>query len=357
MGVIACSNVVFAAWLSRYVPLFLSAALGAGSYFVTMRRFMAQMRDQPRPAWITRFIDLPLFAHFGASAVALLLSPVCAVAALALATEWRLIEAWVYACGCGVSVYAIWIERRFVRIRRIEVALPGLPVEFDGYRIAQLSDLHVGSFDPRVRALEWAALANSLSPDLTVVTGDLVTAGRGFYADVAHAIGELRAPDGVLVSMGNHDQSDNDELTHLLEARGSVVLRNAGEHVRRGAAELAIVGLDGRIDVPEVTGVIERCARGAVCVVLSHYPWTFEACARAGAGLVLSGHTHGGQLGVPFFGRQLNLARLTGQRSRGLYFSDKTAMYVNAGLGTTGPPMRLAVPPEIALVTLRRAEP
>jgi predicted MPP superfamily phosphohydrolase len=71
--------------------------------------------------------------------------------------------------------------------------------------------------------------------------------------------------------------------------------------------------------------------------------------------LVLTGHTHGGQLGVPFLSQHLNLARLTRQPSRGWLHSGKTAMYVNAGLGTTGPPMRLAVPPEIALITLRRA--
>jgi predicted MPP superfamily phosphohydrolase len=135
-----------------------------------------------------------------------------------------------------------------------------------------------------------------------------------------------------------------------------VVLRNAGERVRRGNAQLAIVGLDGRISVPDVAAVLAKCSHGASTVVLSHYPWTFEACARAGADLVLAGHTHGGQLGVPFLSRYFNLARLTGQRSRGLYFIGKTAMYVNAGLGTTGPPMRLAVPPEIALITLRSAE-
>jgi predicted MPP superfamily phosphohydrolase len=77
----------------------------------------------------------------------------------------------------------------------------------------------------------------------------------------------------------------------------------------------------------------------------------------AGADLVLAGHTHGGQLGIPFLSQRFNFARLTNQRSRGPVYSGKTTMYVNAGLGTTGPPMRLAVPPEIALITLRRARP
>jgi len=104
----------------------------------------------------------------------------------------------------------------------------------------------------------------------------------------------------------------------------------------------------------DVTRTIQSCSPGAPVVLLAHYPSTFNAAAAAGADLILTGHTHGGQLGVPFLGQRYNLARLTRQRSRGLVHSGKTAMYVNAGLGTTGPPMRLAVPPEIALITLRR---
>lgn len=340
--------------------------VGVGSYFLTMNRFLAQMRDEPRPRWITRLLDEPLFAHFGASTLALLLSPFCvalAVAwsffhgsgALAALGSWRAGQGYVYALGLALSVWAIWIERRRVRVRQIDVAIADLPPEFDGYRIAQLSDLHVGSFDPKARALEWAALSNAQAPDLAVVTGDLVTSGTGFYADVADAIAALRAPDGVFVSMGNHDQSNNDELTRSVRERGPTVLRNASHTIRRGDAELTLAGLDGRVMPGDVARVLGSCPSGVPIVFLSHYPSTFEAAAAGGADLVLAGHSHGGQIGVPFLSQRLNLARLTGQRSRGLVFSGKTAMYVNAGLGTTGPPMRLAVPPEIAVITLRRA--
>jgi len=365
MGVIASANAVFAFALSRYLPFLGALAGGTLLYFVTLRRFSAQMRDEPRPRWITSWLDQPLFVHFGASTLALLLSPLCAVGALALGAVrgagleyWRLSEGYAYALGLLISVWAIWIERRFVRIRRMDVAIAGLAPEFDGYRIAQLSDLHVGSFDPKARALQWVALSNSLDPDLVAVTGDLVTSGRGFYTDVAEALGALRAKDGVFVSMGNHDQSNNDELTQLVAARGPTVLRNSSQLIQRGAARLNVAGIDGRVmGAPEVTRTIEQCTPGAPVVLLAHYPWTFNAAAAAGADLILTGHTHGGQLGIPFFSQRWNLARLTGQRSRGLVYSGKTAMYVNAGLGTTGPPMRLAVPPEIALITLRRASP
>jgi len=361
-----CANVVFALALSRYVPL--AAALGVSAllYFTTLRRFIAQMRDRPRPRWVTLWFDQPLFAHFGASTFSLLVSPVSVLLALPLAwwgvgggsswKSWQLITSYAYALGALLSVWSIWIERRFVRVRRIDVPIRGLPAEFDGYRIAQLSDLHVGSFDPKSRALEWVALSNALDPDLVAVTGDLVTSGRGFYRDVAEALGELRAKDGVFVSMGNHDLWNNDELTRLVAEHGPTVLRNSTRIIHRGDAILNVAGVDARIAAPaEVAHSLEKCEPGAPVVLLAHYPWIFQAAVASGADLILTGHTHGGQLGVPFLGERLNLARLTGQRSRGLVFSGKTAMYVNAGLGTTGPPMRLAVPPEIALITLRRA--
>lgn len=365
-GVIAGANAVCAFALSRFTPAPLALLAGVGFYFLTMHRFVAQMRDQPRPRWITKLLDEPLFAHFGASTTALLLGPLCFAGAALWAlfrssdaagalNAWRSAEGFAYALGLALSMWAIWIERRWVRVRQLEVAIEDLPPELDGYRIVQLSDLHVGSFDPKARALEWVALSNAQAPDLAVVTGDLVTSGTGFYADVAEAIAALRAPDGVFVSMGNHDQSNNDELTRFVRERGPTVLRNAVHTIRRGSAELTIAGLDGRALPGDVARLVERCPPRAPILFLSHYPSAFEAAAAAGADLVLAGHTHGGQLGVPFLSQRLNLARLSRQRSRGLVYSGKTAMYVNAGLGTTGPPMRLAVPPEIAVLTLRRA--
>ncbi len=365
-GVLGCAHLIAAVALSRVMPALFAAALAAALYVATVTRFFAQMRDRPRPRYITLFVDQPLFAHFGASVFGLLLSPVCFVAALlALAFShsslfgiWRDTLCLAYALGTLLSAWAIWVERRWVRVRRMDVEIADLPAEFEGYRIAQLSDLHVGSFDPKKRALEWAALSNSLDADLATVTGDLVTSGSAFYADVADAIAALRAKDGVFVSMGNHDQSNNDELSRLVAARGPTVLRNDSRIIRRGSASLVVAGLDGRIaSKTDAARVVRELATGAPLLLLSHYPWTFEAAASAGADLVLTGHTHGGQLGVPFFGQRFNLARLTRQLSRGLYHSGKTAMYVNAGLGTTGPPMRLAVPPEIALITLRKAAP
>jgi uncharacterized protein len=101
---------------------------------------------------------------------------------------------------------------------------------------------------------------------------------------------------------------------------------------------------------------LERTLAGrpaAPTLLLSHFPHFFERAAERGVELTLSGHTHGGQIGLPLLGERLNIASLLGQRSRGLYRQGKSALYVNAGLGTTGPPMRLGIAPEIALFVLR----
>jgi predicted MPP superfamily phosphohydrolase len=237
----------------------------------------------------------------------------------------------------------------------VEVPIPGLSPELDGYSIAQVSDLHIGNFDGKERGFEWAKRVNRLAPDLVAVTGDLVTSGTGFYEDVAEVLGALRGKDGVFVSMGNHDQWNPDALVALIEARGSVVLRNASTVVRRGGAELVVAGIDDRMSG---RADLERTLDGrpghAPTVLLSHYPDFFDEAARRGVELVLSGHTHGGQIAVPFFARQVSLSRLARQHAAGLHLSGASRLYVNAGLGTTGPPVRLGVAPEISVFVLRR---
>jgi predicted MPP superfamily phosphohydrolase len=256
-----------------------------------------------------------------------------------------------------MSGWGIWGERRRLKIRRIEIGVVGLPAAFDGYRIAQLSDLHIGSYDGVERGLEWAAAANELGADLAVVTGDLVTDRTCFYDDAARVISSLRAPDGVFVSMGNHDQWDNDLLTERIEALGPRVLRNAWHAVERGGATLVVAGLGDRFTgKDDLEATLRGRPHGAPTVLLAHYPKSFEAAAGRGVEVVLSGHTHGGQIGLPFVGERINVALLTGQHCRGVVRRGPSTLYVNAGLGTTGPPIRLGIAPEIALIVLRVQE-
>ncbi|HEY4103070.1 MAG TPA: metallophosphoesterase [Polyangiaceae bacterium] len=365
MGVLTASHALVFLIACSFVNWFIAGVVAGGLYALTVTRFTSALRDRPRPRWVTRLLDEPVFWLWGAAMLALLGFPfeLVAAAGLSLADvsrgftfgQWLRAGALdVYLLGLLLSAWTIWGARRFVRVRKMEVVIAGLPREFDGYRVLQLSDLHVGSFDRLSRAKKWAELANAERPDLCVVTGDLVTSGSAFYADVAAALSELSAPDGVCVAMGNHDQTDNDLLTRLLEARKLVVLRNASRVLRRGAASLTIAGLDDRFARrADLAQTLETCPGGVPIILLAHYPTSFDAACDAGIALVLSGHTHGGQLGIPFLAQRYNLAKLTGQRSRGLVQRGGSTLYVNAGLGTTGPPMRLGVPPELAVFTLR----
>jgi hypothetical protein len=247
--------------------------------------------------------------------------------------------------------------RRTPRIVTQRIAVVDLPPELEGYRIAQLSDLHCGPFTPPERVRRWVARANALGADLIAVTGDLITSGEEYVGAVAAELGALRAPDGVLGCMGNHDYfTDGDELADALERHGMNVLRNRGVIVARGAARLYVAGVDDtwtkRQDMP---AALRARPADAPVVLLAHDPSLFVEAAAHGVDLTLSGHTHGGQVAVPGATRRLNLARIITPYTAGFFHQGRSTLHVSRGLGTTGPPVRLGARPEIALLELRRA--
>ncbi len=359
LALTAAAQALFGAAVARFAPPWLAIACALLGWLLLARRARTIWSDPPRPRWLTRLVDFPLFAHFGASFGGLAFLPF----ALALVLLWPwpgprslLTEsaALAYAVALLVSVYALSIGRHRVKLREISVTIPELDAEFDGYRIVQLSDLHIGSVDRLERGLGWARTANALSPDLAVVTGDLVTSGTHYYDDAAEVVGALRARDGTLAILGNHDQWDSPRLTRALESRGVPVLGNRCRIIERGGKKLAIAGLDDSYGgQPDLDLALSACPADAPVILLSHYPSFFAEAAARGVALVLAGHTHGGQIGVPFFSDRLNFARLTGQAPRGLTRLGQSQLYVSAGLGTSGPPLRLGVRAEIVVLVLR----
>lgn len=309
---------------------------------------------QPRSRAHLYFGIWPALGWWAACACYLLLAPLALLCAWLLKLQAAPCLAAVGAISAFAGVRAIW---RTPAIYRIKPRFPALPPALAGYRIAQISDIHCGTFAPEERVRDWVRRVNALQPDLIAVTGDLIASGATHIAAVARALGELRAPDGVFVVMGNHDYfGAGDVLVDALTRAGLRVLRNAAVPIRRGDATLLVAGVDdtwtGRCD-PEQALATRR--PDTFTLLLAHDPDVFPVAARLGVALTLSGHTHGGQVGIPFFAKYVNLAQLVSRYTAGMYRQGESLLYVNRGAGTTGPPIRIGVRSEISLFTLRTA--
>lgn len=345
-------------------PLPLATAYTVLGCFLFVGRAKTLAPDRKRPSFLVRFVDVPYFVHWSAALFALIPSIVLFF--------WALGSAWVrgapfvlpkeaffsvYLTGLVVCGYGVLVRRKWFVVETVTLPVRGLPKAFDGYVIAHLSDLHIGSLTPKSWGKRWAQAANAKKPDMTVVTGDLVTSGTEFHEDIAEVVGELKAPDGVFVSMGNHDYfGEGEPLISLLEHRGARVLRNQGTLVSRGSDHVYLAAIDDtwtrRADLDKALG--ER-PEGLVTILLAHDPEQFHAARKRDVALTLSGHTHGGQVGLPFFHRHVSLSHLTHHFHVGAYKKGDALLYVHPGLGTTGPPVRLGVAPAVVLITLRSA--
>jgi predicted MPP superfamily phosphohydrolase len=347
------------------LPALIGFAWAVAGVTLFVGRARAGMPDRKgRHPALVRLVDIPYFIHWCACLWTLVPSVLAAVFApivdLLRGSPPHVpagVFMYAYLSGLAVAGYGVLVRRRWYRVVERDVPVPGLDARFEGLRIAQLSDLHIGTLTPKSWGLRWSRSANERAPDLAVVTGDLVTSGTDFHEDVADVVGALRARDGVFVSMGNHDYfGEGEPLVSLLRARGVAVLRNEGVAIERNGAKLWLAAIDDtwtRRD--DLARAMQARPDGATTVLLAHDPNRFDQAAAAGANVVLSGHTHGGQIGVPFLYRFANLASFSYPYNVGFYRRGPSVLYVHPGLGTTGPPMRLGVPPEVTILVLRAA--
>ncbi len=331
----------------------------AGALFLGRAR--ATMSDHPRAAWHVRVFDVPYFIHWCAAAWSFLPSVIAAVI-------WPLVSLgrgrgfempWtfflgMYIFGFVAAAWGILVRRRWVIVKYVDIPVARLPESFHGFTIAHLSDLHIGSLTPRSWGERWVRMANALKPDIAVITGDLVTSGTHFHRDIADVVAGLRAKSGVFVSMGNHDYfGEGEPLITLIRESGVVVLRNQGHVLERGGERVYLAGIDDTwTRRADLDAALEARPIGLSTVLLAHDPAVFPLARERGVELTLSGHTHGGQLAVPFFARSLSLSHLVHRYHLGLYQEGTAALYVHPGLGTTGPPMRLGVAPAVVLIRL-----
>jgi uncharacterized protein len=168
-------------------------------------------------------------------------------------------------------------------------------------------------------------------------------------------VAAMRGRDGAVAVMGNHDYfGDGESLVALLRAHGVAVLRNEHRVLCRAGDALTLAGVD---DTWSRRANVARALAGhdsmRPLIALAHDPQMFPELARRGAALVLAGHTHWGQIALPFLATRYNLSRLSYRYHAGLYRDGAAALYVSPGLGTSGPPIRLGAPPEITVLRLR----
>jgi predicted MPP superfamily phosphohydrolase len=257
---------------------------------------------------------------------------------------------------------AAMIEPHQIEITHQTIAVEKLPAEFRGLRIVQLSDVHHSPFLDEERINEAVRMANDLRPDMVALTGDYISHSRDYIAPCARALGRLRAAHGVFAVLGNHDHwTDGAMMRDALADQGIRVLCNESTRIERGSSHIRLAGIDDMmVKRDDLRQALEETSWDETRILLSHNPAIIREAARAGVDLVLSGHTHGGQINWRLLtGRKdRKIARWLRRPSRRLMRGHaqlgSTQLYVNRGLGTVIVPLRYGCPPEITLLEIVR---
>jgi hypothetical protein len=263
------------------------------------------------------------------------------------------------------GVYGLLYGRLNLETTAQPIRIAHLPAAFEGFKICQLSDIHIGPFMPSSQIRKYVAIANALKPDLTVLTGDFVTVDPDTQQPVVAALSGLRAPFGVFGCLGNHDAwaRVQDSITGLFQQVGFRILRGTNVLITVGADSLNLIGVDFQSHrqfgpsgpVQRLLGNIESLIdRDQVNILLSHNPDTFPRAAELGIDLSMAGHTHGGQAALEFISPEIAPSRLVTPYVAGLFHKPGSQLYVNRGIGTIGIPIRIGAPPEITLYSLTR---
>jgi uncharacterized protein len=244
--------------------------------------------------------------------------------------------------------FRLTVEHQKIHLRR-------LPRELDGFRIVQLSDVHHSPFTSREQIERAVDTANNLKPDLVALTGDYVSKERAYAAPCAELLGKLQARHGVYAVLGNHDHwTDAALITDLFRAEGINVLVNQGMRFEKDNAAFWLAGVDDTmVGLEDLSLALAGSSIDEFKLLLAHNPIILRRAARAGVDLVLSGHTHGGQVNLR--SERSASGRPRRRLLKGLAHQGDTQIYVTRGLGTVVLPVRFGCPPEVSLLELRTA--
>jgi predicted MPP superfamily phosphohydrolase len=275
-----------------------------------------------------------------------------------------LIRAAAAAGAAALAGDSILLEPNRPRVVRQDFSLPRWPERLNGFTVALLSDFHFDPYFSKHPLHAAIPMVNDLHPDLIVLTGDFVTAPfvgddrkAAFEAEpCAQLLRQMNAPHRLWAVLGNHDEAtDHRHVTHALQAQNIQVLANQSQAIEHDGARFWLAGVN---DVLSKTADLPKTLRpvpaNEAVILLAHEPDYADQVAKFPIDLQLSGHSHGGQIRIPLL-PPLYLPTLGKKYILGTYRIGPLTLYTNAGLGTIGVPARLNCPPEITLLTLRRA--
>jgi len=259
-------------------------------------------------------------------------------------------------CVAPAAVTAFGVVRRNrFQLSEVKIPIAGLPKDLDGLRIVQITDIHLSPFLSEQEFARAIDMANETRAHLALVTGDLISR-RGDPLDAClRQLARLRADAGVLGCLGNHEiyTGTSDYVASHGARIGIDFLRSRARLLRFGGAVINVAGVDyQKFGRPYLRGEERLIAPAGVNILLSHNPDVFPVAASQGYDLTIAGHTHGGQVDFEILHQHVNVARVYTPYVAGLYQRGKSSVYVSAGLGTIGVPVRIGAPAEVSLLRL-----
>ena len=265
------------------------------------------------------------------------------------------------ALGAGaLAVYGGWIEPRRLVVREQALVLPRWPESLSGLRVGVLTDMHAGVVHAGEDAIaRWVERMNAEAPDLVLLGGDFTDAhwlfGRRIAPErIAERLAALEAPLGVVAVLGNHDwRAFGTHMWTALAGAGIPVLENDSHAIDAPGGRLHVAGVaDVRYRRPDVARALARVPEDEPVIVLAHDPDVFPYVP-ARVALTISGHTHGGQIAIPYLRRTVVPSRHGERFARAHVVEHGRQLVVSSGLGTSGLPVRLFAPPELLVLELR----
>ena len=273
---------------------------------------------------------------------------------LKLMTKALLGGAVAAAGGIGGYEYSKRVETEWLDVERVQIPLKNLSSSLEGFKIVQMSDLHLHPFTELALIQSAVEMVNVLRPDLVALTGDFVLREAAAIFDLIPVLAELKPKYGIFASLGNHDLWTNEATVRRgFEEARIPLLKNTGRLLGVGSAALYIAGVDdGWSGRPDLRAALTDAPPETPTILLAHEPDLVDTFSQDGrVSLQLSGHTHGGQVRLPGYGA-LVLPHLGQKYDLGLYRVNDTWLYTNRGLGVIWPPVRFNCRPEITEITL-----